>query len=70
MWGATPLDQMMCRIQFKSLRYEGQYTPPSEQGTLVYPGNFGVFNWGSVAVDPKRQVMFGMPLYGLHTKAG
>ncbi len=63
MWGATPLDQMWCRIEFKSLRYEGQYTPPSVQGTLVYPGNFGVFNWGSIAVDPKRQVMFGMPLY-------
>ena len=62
MWGATPLDQMWCRIQFKSLRYEGQYTPPSVQGTLVYPGNFGVFNWGGIAVDPKRQVMFGMPL--------
>ena len=63
MWGATPLDQMWCRIQFKSLRYEGQYTPPSVEGTLVYPGNFGVFNWGGIAVDPKRQVMFGMPLY-------
>ncbi len=63
MWGATPLDQLMCRIQFKSLKYDGQYTPPSTQGTLVYPGNFGVFNWGSIAVDPKRQVMFGMPLY-------
>ncbi|WLD56825.1 glucose/quinate/shikimate family membrane-bound PQQ-dependent dehydrogenase [Salinispirillum sp. LH 10-3-1] len=62
MWGATVLDQMICRIQFKSLRYEGQYTPPSVQGTLVYPGNFGVFNWGGIAVDPKRQVMFGMPL--------
>lgn len=63
MWGATLVDQMMCRIQFQSLRYEGRYTPPSEQGTLVYPGNFGVFNWGSIAVDPERQVMFGMPLY-------
>lgn len=63
MWGATPLDQLMCRIQFKQLRYEGRYTPPSEQGSIVYPGNFGVFNWGSVAVDPKRQQMFGMPLY-------
>ena len=63
MWGASLIDQMMCRIQFKQLRYEGRYTAPSLQGTLVYPGNFGVFNWGSVAVDPERQVMFGMPTY-------
>lgn len=63
MWGASLIDQMMCRIQFKQLRYEGRYTAPSLQGTLVYPGNFGVFNWGSVAVDPQRQVMFGMPTY-------
>ncbi|MBD1573067.1 glucose/quinate/shikimate family membrane-bound PQQ-dependent dehydrogenase [Vibrio sp. S17_S38] len=62
MWGGTLIDQMICRIQFKKLRYDGRYTPPSEQGTIVYPGNFGVFNWGGVAVDPKRQIMFGMPL--------
>ena len=63
MWGASAIDQMICRIQFRSLRYDGRYTPPSEQGTIVYPGNFGVFNWGGIAVDPERQVMFGMPLY-------
>lgn len=63
MWGISLLDQMMCRIAFHKLKYEGQYTPPSLQGTLVYPGNFGTFNWGSVAVDPERQVMFGMPTY-------
>jgi quinoprotein glucose dehydrogenase len=63
MWGVSLLDQLACRIQFRSLRYAGRYTPPSLQGTLVYPGNFGVFNWGSVAVDPVRQVMFGMPTY-------
>jgi len=63
MWGASLIDQMMCRIAFKKLRYEGRYTPPSLQGSLIYPGNFGVFNWGSVAVDPQRQVMFGMPTY-------
>ena len=63
MWGASLIDQMLCRIAFKKLRYEGRYTPPSLQGTVVYPGNFGVFNWGSVAVDPQRQVMFGMPTY-------
>lgn len=63
MWGASPIDQMVCRIRFQSLDYEGRYTPPSTTGALVYPGNFGVFNWGGIAVDPKRQVMFGMPLY-------
>lgn len=63
MWGVSLFDQLVCRIKFRSLRYEGRYTPPSFQGTIVYPGNFGVFNWGSVAVDPERQVMFGMPTY-------
>ncbi|WP_458761382.1 glucose/quinate/shikimate family membrane-bound PQQ-dependent dehydrogenase [Afipia sp. TerB] len=63
MWGITLFDQLACRIQFHRYRYEGRYTPPSLQGTIVYPGNFGVFNWGSVAVDPQRQIMFGMPTY-------
>ena len=63
MWGASLIDQMLCRIQFRQLRYDGRYTPPTLQGSLVYPGNFGTFNWGGVAVDPRRQVMFGMPTY-------
>ncbi|MEN5090400.1 glucose/quinate/shikimate family membrane-bound PQQ-dependent dehydrogenase [Pseudomonas protegens] len=63
MWGATPFDQMLCRIQFKELRYEGQYTPPSVQGSLIYPGNVGVFNWGSVSLDPVRQLLFTSPNY-------
>ncbi|MCG6112175.1 MAG: glucose/quinate/shikimate family membrane-bound PQQ-dependent dehydrogenase [Paracoccus sp.] len=63
MWGITMFDQLACRIQLQRLNYEGRYTPPSINGTIVHPGNFGVFNWGSVAVDPVRQVMFGMPTY-------
>ncbi|MEO5615875.1 MAG: membrane-bound PQQ-dependent dehydrogenase, glucose/quinate/shikimate family, partial [Cypionkella sp.] len=63
MWGVTMFDQLSCRIKFRSLDYEGQYTPPSLKGSIIYPGNFGTFNWGSVAVDPERQVMFGMPTY-------
>ncbi|NKF32750.1 membrane-bound PQQ-dependent dehydrogenase, glucose/quinate/shikimate family, partial [Pseudomonas sp. BGM005] len=52
MWGVSLLDQLACRIEFHRYRYEGRYTPPSLEGTIVYPGNFGTFNWGSVAVDP------------------
>ena len=63
MWGATPIDQMMCRIKFHQLDYQGRFTPPTEKGSIIYPGNFGAFNWGSVAVDPERQVMFAMPVY-------
>lgn len=63
MWGVSLFDQLVCRIEFHRYRYEGRYTPPSLEGTIVYPGNFGTFNWGSVAVDPERQIMFGMPTY-------
>lgn len=63
MWGATAYDQLLCRIRFKQLRYEGIFTPPSLQGSLVFPGNFGVFDWGGVAVDPVRQIAFANPDY-------
>ncbi len=63
MWGVTMFDQMVCRIWYHQYTYEGRYTPPSLNGSIIYPGNFGTFNWGSVAVDPERQVMFGMPTY-------
>lgn len=59
MWGATMFDQLACRIQFHQLRYEGPFTPPSTQGTLVFPGNIGMFEWGGVAIDPERQIMVG-----------
>ncbi len=63
MWGATMFDQLACRIAFRSLRYEGRYTPPSTQGTIVYPGNFGAFNWGGVAIDPVRQLIVATPVH-------
>ena len=63
MWGATLLDQLYCRIQFRRLDYEGRYTPPSVKGAIVYPGNFGTFNWGGVAVDPVRNVVIANPVY-------
>jgi quinoprotein glucose dehydrogenase len=63
MWGVTMLDQLACRIQFRSLHYEGPFTPPSIQGSLVFPGNFGVLDWGGIAIDPVRQIAFANPSY-------
>lgn len=62
MWGATMFDQMVCRVIFHRLRYEGTFTPPSEQGTLVFPGNLGMFEWGGVAVDTDRQIAIANPI--------
>ncbi len=62
MWGATIFDQLACRIMFHRLRYEGTFTPPSLQGTLVFPGNLGMFEWGGIAVDPVRQIAIANPM--------
>ncbi|APV34518.1 glucose/quinate/shikimate family membrane-bound PQQ-dependent dehydrogenase [Acinetobacter soli] len=62
MWGATMFDQLMCRVSFKRLNYDGIYTPPSENGTLVFPGNLGVFEWGGMSVNQDRQVAVMNPL--------
>ena len=63
MWGATMFLQLACRIKYHQLRYEGPYTPPSLEGTLVYPGNYGVTDWGGIAIDPARQIAFANPNY-------
>jgi quinoprotein glucose dehydrogenase len=62
MWGATIFDQLACRILFHQLRYDGMFTPPSVRGTLVFPGNLGMFEWGGIAVDPARQIAVANPI--------
>ena len=62
MWGTTIFDQLACRILFHRMRYEGTFTPPSLQGTLVFPGNLGMFEWGGIAVDPVRQIAIANPM--------
>jgi quinoprotein glucose dehydrogenase len=44
-----------CSRKAHELRYEGRYTPPSVQGTLVYPATPGGVEWGGGAVDPVSQ---------------
>ncbi|MDB6086189.1 MAG: rane-bound PQQ-dependent dehydrogenase, glucose/quinate/shikimate family, partial [Gammaproteobacteria bacterium] len=58
MWGITPFDQLWCRIQYRSLRYDGMYTPIMvDDPGLIFPGIGGGVNWGGVSVDPERGVM-------------
>ncbi|MCS5961571.1 hypothetical protein LNP74_30545 [Klebsiella pneumoniae subsp. pneumoniae] len=58
MWGATPIDLLLCRIQFKEMRHQGVFTPPGEDRSLQFPGSLGGMNWGSVSLDPNNSLMF------------
>lgn len=58
MWGVTMFDQLYCRIFFKSLRYEGDFTPPSTTPYLQWPGITGGQNWGSASVDTVNGYMY------------
>lgn len=57
-FGLTPLDRSACRDVIGNARNEGLYTPPSEQGTILFPFTGGGINWGGVAFDPERQILF------------
>ncbi|WEK46582.1 MAG: membrane-bound PQQ-dependent dehydrogenase, glucose/quinate/shikimate family [Candidatus Andeanibacterium colombiense] len=58
MWGMSPIDQMVCRIQFRKASYKGFYTPPeSDRRSIEYPGYNGGTDWGGIAVDPRRGVI-------------
>lgn len=58
MWGMSPIDQMICRIQFRRVSYKGFYTPPeSSRHSIEYPGYNGGTDWGGIAVDPRRGVI-------------
>ena len=66
MWGLTPVDQLLCRVEYKMMRYEGLFTPPTPKGSLAAPGNFGGFNWGSVSVDADNGLLIAAPMLLAH----
>lgn len=55
-WDFTPEHRTSCDTMLKGIRYEGIFTPPSLEGTLLYPGNPGGANWGSMAYDEVNRI--------------
>ena len=53
-WGPTEETRAECRAVFEKHISKGIFTPPTQQGTLMYPGNGSGTNWGSTAFDPQR----------------
>jgi len=43
---------------FRQYRHGPIFTPPSEQGTIVMPGNIGGAGWGSTSYDPTTHTLY------------
>jgi len=56
-FGFTFWDKGSCKKQISSLLNEGIYTPPSLQGSLFYPSDYGGNNWDTPAIDPERKLI-------------
>ncbi len=57
LFGFAWFDKQACIKEFRTLNYQGLYTPIGTTPTLVYPGFMGGSNWGSVSWDPVRKLL-------------
>jgi len=57
-FGLTFWDRGKCRDVMKAARSDGLFTPPSTQGTLIYPFTGGGSNWGGLSFDAAHDVAF------------
>ena len=56
-FGVTAEEREGCRARLRTLRSEGIFTPPSLEGTVIFPGNVGGSYWGGAAIDPVRGIL-------------
>ena len=54
----SPADHDSLVKKFRSMRYEGLYTPPDLRGTLQLPGTRGGGEWGGAAFDPATNMFY------------
>ncbi|MFN0170320.1 MAG: pyrroloquinoline quinone-dependent dehydrogenase [Bryobacteraceae bacterium] len=54
----TPEKHAYVLEKFRQIRHGKIYTPPSYQGTAVFPGFGGGVNWGGSAYDPASETVF------------
>jgi len=57
-WGPTPEDLADAKRRIAQLRFEGPFTPPGFQGTIMAPGNVGGIHWGGMCYDPVAGILY------------
>ena len=54
----TPEARKAVLERFRKLRNGDQFTPPSREGTVVFPGFDGAGEWGGAAFDPETGLLY------------
>lgn len=54
----SPQAHAYVREQFLKTRSDGQFVPPSTQGTMIYPGFDGGAEWGGAGYDPTTGMLY------------
>ena len=57
-FGLTWWDRGTCKKIIEGAEAHGLYTPPSTQGTIIYPFTGGGTNWGGMAFDPAHDIAY------------
>jgi quinoprotein glucose dehydrogenase len=57
-WGPTPEDLAEAKRRIAQYRYQGPFTPPGFQGTIMAPGNIGGINWSGMCYDPVTGILY------------
>jgi quinoprotein glucose dehydrogenase len=50
--------QQDIKKRFKTYRSQGIYTPPTKEGTIIFPGYDGGGEWGGPAFDPESNILY------------
>nr|WP_277602502.1 pyrroloquinoline quinone-dependent dehydrogenase [Parahaliea mediterranea] len=50
-------DRRACVEALAKYRNEGMFTPPSLQGSVLYPTTTGGINWGGISIDPDLGIL-------------
>ena len=56
--GFVGFDRAACQRELAKYRSEGMFTPPSLEGSVLFPHTTGGINWGGVAIDPDNALLF------------
>ncbi|HLX66304.1 MAG TPA: PQQ-binding-like beta-propeller repeat protein, partial [Puia sp.] len=57
-WGPNPDNLASAKTRIAKYRYQGPFTPPSFEGTIMAPGNVGGINWSGMCYDPVNNVLY------------